>query len=33
MYAGQGVGDVKDLPAAGDLVSRLWQECIGTTPA
>ena len=33
MYAGQGVDDVKDLPAAGELVSRLWQECVGTTRA
>lgn len=26
MYAGQGVGSVKDIPAAGDLVRRLWRE-------
>jgi nitronate monooxygenase len=26
MYAGMGVGEVKDLPAAGDLVKRLWLE-------
>ncbi len=31
MYAGQGVGDVKDLPRARDLVLRLWAECLGTT--
>jgi nitronate monooxygenase len=33
LYAGRGVDDVKDLPAAGDLVSRLWQECVGTARA
>ena len=26
MYAGMGVGDVRDLPSAGDLVKRLWSE-------
>jgi nitronate monooxygenase len=26
MYVGMGVGDVKDLPSAGDLVKRLWSE-------
>jgi hypothetical protein len=28
LYAGAGVGDVNDLPAAGDLVRRLWEECL-----
>jgi nitronate monooxygenase len=31
MYAGQGVDDVKDLPGAGELVRRLWAECLETT--
>lgn len=26
LYAGTGVGDVQDLPSAGDLVRRLWSE-------
>ncbi len=26
LYAGMGVGDVTDLPSAGDLVRRLWRE-------
>ncbi len=26
MYAGMGVGDVKDVPGAGELVGRLWRE-------
>lgn len=28
MYAGQSVGNVKDLPAASDLIERLWAECL-----
>jgi nitronate monooxygenase len=28
LYAGEGVGAVRDIPAAGDLVSRLWKECV-----
>src|SRR5437667_7100281 len=28
LYAGLSVGFIKDLPAAGELVERLWQECI-----
>jgi nitronate monooxygenase len=28
LYAGAGVGEVTDLPAAGDLVKRLWAECV-----
>lgn len=27
LYAGLGVGFVKDLPPAGVLVERLWREC------
>jgi nitronate monooxygenase len=27
LYAGEGVGAVRDIPAAGDLVVRLWKEC------
>jgi nitronate monooxygenase len=27
MWAGMGVGHIKDVPAARDLVSRLWREC------
>jgi nitronate monooxygenase len=27
LYAGLGVGLIKDLPSAGDLVRRLWAEC------
>lgn len=26
MYAGQGVGDINDLPSAADLIERLWSE-------
>jgi hypothetical protein len=32
MYAGLSVDFVKDLPAAGELVERLWQECKATHP-
>ena len=28
LYAGTGVGEVKDLPGAGDLVKRLWAETL-----
>ena len=28
LYAGLGVGDVRDLPSAGGLVARLWIECL-----
>lgn len=31
MWAGQGVGSIRDLPAAGDLVRRLWAECTGNS--
>jgi len=27
LYAGMGVGLIKDIPSAGDLVRRLWAEC------
>jgi nitronate monooxygenase len=29
LYAGLSVEHVKDLPAAGELVHRLWRECLG----
>jgi hypothetical protein len=25
LYAGEGVGTIRDIPAAGDLVRRLWK--------
>jgi nitronate monooxygenase len=28
MYAGRGVGDIDDVPAAGEVIERLWQECL-----
>jgi nitronate monooxygenase len=28
LFAGKGVGDITDLPGAGELVARLWQECL-----
>jgi nitronate monooxygenase len=28
MYAGQGVGAIRDLPSAGELVERLWKDCV-----
>jgi nitronate monooxygenase len=28
MYAGGGVGDVKDIPPVRDLLARIWAECI-----
>jgi nitronate monooxygenase len=30
MFAGTGVGAIKDCPGAGDLVRRIWAECVGT---
>jgi nitronate monooxygenase len=30
MYAGGGVGDVKDLPPVRDLLARIWAECVGS---
>jgi nitronate monooxygenase len=32
LYAGRSIDFVKDLPAAGELVERLWQECKTTHP-
>ena len=32
MYAGQGVGDVKDVAGARELVDRLWMECLAARP-
>jgi len=31
MYAGQGVDAVRDIPSAGELVERLWRECLEAT--
>jgi nitronate monooxygenase len=28
MYAGQGVDAIRDIPSAGELVERLWRECL-----
>jgi len=28
MYAGLGVGEIQDIPGAGELVRRIWAECI-----
>ncbi|HEV8150112.1 MAG TPA: nitronate monooxygenase [Gemmatimonadales bacterium] len=28
LYAGQGVGAIRDIPSAGELVARLWRECL-----
>ena len=28
LYAGKGVGAVRDIPSAGDLVARLWKDCL-----
>ena len=28
LFAGKGVGAIRDLPGAGELVARLWQECL-----
>ena len=30
MYAGLGVGSIRDIPGAGEVVQRIWNECIGT---
>jgi nitronate monooxygenase len=29
MYAGEGVGEVKDVPPVRDLLMRIWAECLG----
>jgi NAD(P)H-dependent flavin oxidoreductase YrpB (nitropropane dioxygenase family) len=31
MYAGQGVDAIRDIPSAGELVERLWKECLEAT--
>jgi nitronate monooxygenase len=28
LFAGQGVDAIRDIPSAGDLVARLWKECL-----
>jgi nitronate monooxygenase len=28
LYAGKGVGAIRDVPPAADLVARLWKECL-----
>lgn len=28
MYAGLGVGEIRDIPGAGELVHRIWTECV-----
>jgi hypothetical protein len=28
MYAGQGLDAIRDVPPAGELVARLWKECL-----
>jgi len=31
LYAGQGVDAIRDIPSAGELVARLWKECLDLT--
>jgi len=31
LYAGQGVDAIRDIPSAGELVARLWRECLDAT--
>jgi nitronate monooxygenase len=31
MYAGQGVDAIRDIPSAGELVEKLWRECLEAT--
>jgi len=31
LYAGQGVDAIRDIPSAGELVARLWKECLDAT--
>jgi len=31
MYAGQGIGAIRDIPKAGEVVERIWSECVGLT--
>src|SRR5467141_3699146 len=33
LFAGMGVDFIKDLPAAGKLVERLWRECQAAAPS
>jgi hypothetical protein len=28
MYAGQGVGEIHDIPPVRDLLARIWAECV-----
>jgi len=28
LYAGQSVDAIRDIPSAGELVARLWKECL-----
>jgi hypothetical protein len=28
LWAGQGVDAIRDIPSAGELVGRLWRECL-----
>jgi nitronate monooxygenase len=31
LYAGEGVGAVRDIPPAAELIARLWNECLATS--
>jgi NAD(P)H-dependent flavin oxidoreductase YrpB (nitropropane dioxygenase family) len=31
MYAGQGVGDIHDMPPVRDLLARIWSECLASS--
>jgi nitronate monooxygenase len=31
LYAGEGVSAIRDIPSAGELVARLWRECLGAS--
>jgi hypothetical protein len=31
MYAGQGISAIRDIPKAGEVVERIWNECVGLT--
>jgi nitronate monooxygenase len=31
LYAGQGVDAIRDIPSAGELVARLWKDCLDAT--
>jgi len=28
LYCGRGVGEIRDVPSAADLIARLWKECV-----